>query len=128
MRTSIRNNQNNRGFAFVYFVAIMATFFIMAFLIWVTKEYTQPKSITANRAKERAENLQTIKEAVSPILNEYGWQDQEKGFVRVPIERAKELTVKEWQNPSEARAKLISRMEEATALPPPPPEEPSAFE
>jgi hypothetical protein len=128
MRTSISNNQNKRGFAFVYFVAIMATFFIMAFLIWVTKEYTQPKSITANRAKERAENLVTVKEAVAPVLNEYGWQDQEKGFVRVPIKRAMELTVQEWQNPTEARAELISRMEKATALPPPPPEEPSAFE
>ncbi len=128
MRTSISNNQNKRGFAFVYFVAIMATFFIMAFLIWVTKEYTQPKSITASRAKERAENLVTVKEAVAPLLNEYGWQDQEKGFVRVPIKRAMELTVQEWKNPAEARAQLISRMEKATALPPPPPEEASAFE
>ena len=78
MRTSISNKQNTRGFAFVYFVAIMATFFIMAFLIWVTKEYTQPRAIAANRANERAENLQTVKEAVAPLLNEYGWQDQEK--------------------------------------------------
>ena len=49
-----------RGVAFVYFVGIMATFFIMAFLIWVTKEYTQPRAISANRANERAENLQTL--------------------------------------------------------------------
>lgn len=128
MRTNINKDLKTGGFAFVYFVAILATFFIMAFLIWATKQYTQPKSITANRAKERVENLQSIKEAVAPVLNEYGWQDQEKGFVRVPIKRAMELTVKEWQNPAEARAQLISRMEKATALPPPPPEEPSAFE
>ena len=100
----------------------------MAFLIWVTKQYTQPEAITANRAKERAENLKSIQEAAAPLLSQYGWQDQEKGFVRVPIERAMELTVKEWQNPAEARANLIARMEEATALPPPPPEAPSAFE
>ena len=128
MRTNINKDLKTGGFAFVYFVAILATFFIMAFLIWATKQYTQPKSITANRAKERVENLQSIKEAVAPVLNEYGWQDQEKGFVHVPIKRAMELTVKEWQNPAEARAQLISRMEKATALPPPPPEEPSAFE
>ena len=128
MRTSSSNKQNTRGFAFVYFVAIMATFFIMAFIIWVTKEYTQPRAISANRASERAENLQTVKEAVAPLLNEYGWQDQEKGFVRVPIKRAMDLTVKEWQDPAKARLELISRMEKATALPPPPPEEPSAFE
>ena len=127
MRTSISTLQKNRGAAFVYFLAIMATFFLMAFLIWMTKEYTQPRSITANRAKDRAENLQKVKEAVGPALNEYGWQDQEKGFVRVPINRAMELTVNEWQNPAEARAKLLARVKEATALPPPPPEEPSDF-
>jgi hypothetical protein len=128
MRTSIRTIKKNRGAAFIYFVAILATFFLMAILIWGTKEYTDPDSITSNRAKDRVENLKTLKEAVAPSLNEYGWQDQEKGFIRVPISRAMELTVKEWQNPSEAKAKLIARMEEATALPPPPPEEPSDFE
>ena len=65
---------------------------------------------------------------MAPILNEYGWQDQDKGFVRVPIKRAMELTVKEWSNPEEGRAKMLERLDEATFVPAPPPEEPSAFE
>jgi len=128
MRTNSITFQKNQGAAFIYFVAILGTFFIVAFLIWATKQYTQPAAISANRAKERAEQLQSVREAAAPLLNDYAWQDQEKGFVRVPIERAMELTVKEWKNPTEARATLIARMQEATALPPPPPEEPSEFE
>ena len=128
MRTNRISQPNNQGVAFLYFVVFLATFCIVAFLIWATKQYTQPPAISANRAQERAENLASIKEAVGPVLNEYGWQDQDKGFVRVPIERAMELTVKEWGNPVEGRAKMLERLEEATFVPPPPPEEPSAFE
>lgn len=128
MRTHSISQPKNKGAAFLYFVVFLATFCIVAFLIWATKQYTQPASITANRAAERADNLKSVREAVGPILSEYGWQDKEKGFVRVPIERAMELTVKEWSNPSEGRAKMIERMKEATFVPPPPPEAPSAFE
>ena len=128
MRTNSISQPKNKGAAFLYFVVFLATFFIVAFLIWATKQYTQAPAISANRAQERAENLKSVKEAVAPILSEYGWQDQDKGFVRVPIERAMELTVKEWSNPEEGRAKMLERLDEATFVPPPPPEEPSAFE
>ena len=128
MRTQSISQPKNKGAAFLYFVVFLATFCIVAFLIWATKQYTQPASISANRASERADNLKSVREAVGPILSEYGWQDQDKGFVRVPIERAMELTVKEWSNPSEGRAKMIERLKEATFVPAPPPEAPSAFE
>ena len=38
----------NKGVAFLYFVVFLATFCIVAFLIWATKQYTQPASISAN--------------------------------------------------------------------------------
>ena len=41
-----------------------------------------------------------------------------KGIVRLPVQRAVELTLQEWQNPGAARSNLISRVEKATALPP----------
>jgi hypothetical protein len=39
-----------------------------------------------------------------------------------------ELTVADWQDPAQARADLIDRVEKATYVPPPPPEKPSEFE
>ncbi|MDA7618707.1 MAG: hypothetical protein P8L18_17750 [Verrucomicrobiota bacterium] len=128
MRTHLSSKQASAGVAFLYFVAILATFFLGAFLIWATKQYTQPDAIATNRAVERAENLSKAETIASVMLNDYAWQDTEKGFLRVPIQRGIELVLKEWKNPAEGRGKLITLMEKATALPPPPPEEPSAFE
>jgi hypothetical protein len=45
--------------------------------------------------------------------------------VRLRIEDAKNLVLREWQNPSAARSNLIARVEKATYVPPP---KPSALE
>ena len=47
------------------------------------------------RAKDRAEKLKTLREADAKELTTYGWIDKNKGVVRLPIERAMELTVAE---------------------------------
>jgi hypothetical protein len=48
--------------------------------------------------------------------------------VRLPIEDAKTMTVKAWQNPAAARADLLARVEKANVQPPKPPEKPSPLE
>ena len=58
----------------------------------------------------------------------YGWVDQAKGVVRLPIAEARKLALREWQNPAAARSNLIARVEKATAAPPPPPAKPNPFE
>jgi len=54
--------------------------------------------------------------------------NKDKGIVRLPIQRAVELTLQEWQNPAAARSNLISRVDKATAVPPKAPEKPNPFE
>jgi len=61
-------------------------------------------------------------------LNSYGWLDQSKGIVRLPISEAMKLALRDWQNPAAGRSNLIARVEKATALPPKTPEKPSQFE
>ena len=61
-------------------------------------------------------------------LTTYGWVDQPKGVVRLPIAEAMQLTLRDWQNPAAARSNLIARVEKATAAPPAAPAKPSAFE
>ena len=111
-----------------YGIAVIGTFLIMGVLVWAMIRYTTPPPVGTQRAEERKKNLADQKAAEAAALEGYAWQDKEKGFVRVPLERAMELVVQEWRNPAEARAQLIKRVEEATAVPPPPPEEPSPFE
>ncbi len=45
------------------------------------------------RAKKRIDNLKTSREEAEKALTTYGWVDKNKGVVRIPIDRAMELTV-----------------------------------
>lgn len=109
-------------------LAALGACLIFTALVWVTKKYTQPEPLNANRAKERAEALQKLTEENAVALGEAGWLDPTKGIVRLPIAVAMNLAEREWQNPAQARSNLIARVEKATALPPKAPEKPSAFE
>src|SRR5277367_6378199 len=61
---------------------------------------TRPAPIEADRAALRAKTLADLRAANVEALTTYGWVDQGKGIVRLPIERAMELTLQEWQNPA----------------------------
>jgi len=114
--------------ATAYAIGIVGTFLIVALLVLAMQHYTQPAPVGANRVEERYNILQDQRAADAKALNEYDWQDKDKGVVRLPVQRAVELTLQEWQNPAAARSNLISRMEKATAVPPPPPAKPNPYE
>ncbi len=109
-------------------VAILGSFCIMAGLVWVMYYYTRPEDLVAKRAAERRQFLREVKDAEATLISTYAWQDQAKGIVRVPVQRALELVVQEWQNPAAARSNLIARVEKATEPPPKPPEKPNPYE
>ena len=110
------------------FIGVLGCFLVMAGLIRVLFDATLPAPLGEDRVELRRKNLKELRDAEAEILNLYTWRDQGKGIVRLPIHRAMELTLKEWQNSLAARSNLIARVEIATALPPKPPEEPSPFE
>jgi hypothetical protein len=106
----------------------LAALLIVGALVWAMKHYTAPPALTAQRAAERLQNLADLRAAEQDAIENYGWVDPAKGVVRLPLDRAVELTAAAWQDPAQARADLIDRVEKATFVPPPPPEEPSEFE
>lgn len=55
----------------------------------------------------------------SGTAHEVCWVDQNKGIVRLPIETAKQIALRDLQNPAQARSNLLARV--AKAFPPPPP-------
>jgi len=105
----------------IYLVGVLGTFFIVAGLIWIMYYYTQPPPVDAVRAGERRQNLADLNAQTKEQLETYAWGDRTKGIVRLPIARAMDLTVLEWQNPAQARSNLLARLEKATAVVPPPP-------
>jgi hypothetical protein len=109
-----------------YTAAIAGSFLAVAGIVWLVRQYNPPVAVDQARAGQRAKALKELTEANATALSGYAWQDQAKGIVRLPVAEALKLTEQEWQNPAQARAKLIANLEKANAKPPPPP--PSQFE
>src|SRR5438874_10708317 len=59
------------------------------------------------RAKAREAKLKTAREEATKDLNSYSWVDKSKGVVRIPIDRAMQLTVAELAQKKPAAAKPI---------------------
>jgi hypothetical protein len=83
------------------------------------------------RAKAREEKLKTLRQADAKELTTYGWIDKNKGVVRLPIERAMELTVAELSSkrpiPAYPIATPAAQATPAAAAPPSPaPAQPGA--
>ncbi len=112
----------------IYAVGVIGAFLIVGLLVWAMYKYTQPQAIGQNRAAERKKGLAELRVAEADLLNNYGWVDQSKGIVRVPISVGMELVLKENQNPAAARSNLVARAEKAAAAPPKAPEQPSKYE
>ena len=112
-----------------YLVAIAGAFLIVAGLVWAMRYYTAPAPLGEDRADFRRKALAEIRNANEEALNNYGWQDQTRGIVRLPVAQAMKMVELQWGNdPAAARSNLISRVEKATAPLPKVPPKPSAFE
>jgi hypothetical protein len=111
-----------------YVLAILGTFLIVGWLVWLMRSYTQAPSPFAARSLERMQIMAEFKAANAPLIEKYDWQDQAKGFIRVPIDRAKEIVLQEWQDPVAARSNLMARAARQFAPPPKVPEKKNEYE
>ena len=94
-------------------LGVAGSFLVMAWLVWLMRDYTQPPALAQVRAAERLKIKAEFDAANAPLLNGYDWADKGKGIVRLPVERAKELVLQEWQNPAAARSNLVARAAKA---------------
>jgi hypothetical protein len=112
----------------VWSTAIAGTFLLMAVLIWAMYHYTRPEDLDAARVQERYRFLEETRATDAQLLSQYAWRDRDKGLVILPLERALELTLQEWQDPAAARSNRIALVEKAMEKPPPPPEPVNPYE
>ena len=113
-----------RGSLFTFIIAALGALLIVGALVWVVVRVTQPANVTAARAEERRKALVQTREEETKVLNNYDRLGAGPGFVRMKIEDAMKLTVKDYQNPEGARKELIARADKAGTPPPqaaPPP-------
>jgi len=111
-----------------YAIGLTGTLLVMAALVWLMRHYTETSSLFAERSAERVQIKAEFDAANAPVVQNYDWQDQTRGIVRIPLERAKDLVLQEWQNPAAARSNMIARAAKAFAPLPKPPEKKSEYE
>lgn len=57
-----------------------------------------PEPVNAEIINDRKAKLADVHSKQNELINNYAWVDQTKGVVRIPIERAMQLTVEELRN------------------------------
>ena len=106
-------------------VAFIAGALIFIVLIVIVKFTIRVPAIDANRATFIFNNLYQIHTNEVVSLNNAGWVDKDRGVVRLPIDRAIQLTEFYWQDPAAGRNELIARAKKAAA---PAPKKANPFE
>lgn len=101
-------------------VVAIVTFLLMAFLVRQMIRITRPAPIGAERALARAKDNAEIRASGAEALKSWGFVDQPRGIVRVPIDEAIKLTVQGYQNPGAFRSNILARVEKANVPPPKP--------
>jgi hypothetical protein len=96
-------------------LAVAGAFLVMAWLVWLMRDYTRAPALAQVRAEERLKIKREFDAANAPLVNGYDWADKGKGIVRIPVERAKELVLQEWQNPAAGHSNLVARAARAFA-------------
>ncbi|MGV3772850.1 MAG: hypothetical protein ACO1QB_08110 [Verrucomicrobiales bacterium] len=116
---------------FMYAIGVMLLFLLMAYLSRNLYRTHNPGSFNSARAVERKKAREDLQKASGEALKSAGWANEAKGIVRLPIDRAMEITVQQYQNPAGARSNLVERVRKANVPPPAAPaapQQPSEFE
>lgn len=98
----------------VYAVAIVAAFLLMAWLVRGMYRANNPGRVNAARSEERIKARREIEAAVTAELNSRAAIDKARGIERIPIEQAMEMIVRDWQNPEAGRSNLVGRLQKAS--------------
>jgi len=105
-------------------ISLLGCLLIVFGLVKTMQNYTRPAPVNTARIAERRQALAEQQALEREQLNNYGWVDQPRGIVRLPITNAMELTLVEYRDPAAARTNLLALLEKATAplaKPEPPP-------
>ncbi len=121
-------SESSVGQKFLSLVGVVGAFLVVAVLVVVMKNAVPAPALNEARIKERKAALAEIRDTSTKALGNYEVLDASKKTVRLTVDRAMELTIEEYRNPSAARADLIARAAKANEPPPKAPEQPNKFE
>jgi hypothetical protein len=108
------------GKATIYTITILAVLLIGYIMVRAMRSYVASTPVNTKRAAERTAARKDVEAAGKAELNgPYVIINKDNAVVRLPIERAMELTIQGYQNPAAFRSNILSRVENATKPPKP---------
>lgn len=107
-----------RAHLFGFIIAALGALLLVGALVWIMVRVTRPEAVGAARAEERKKALVQTRNEETQVLTRYDKLGAGPDFVRMKVEDAMKLTVKEYQNPAAARSNLVARADKAGTPPP----------
>lgn len=90
-------------------------------LSWMVINHPVPLKVDEERSRLRREYAEEMQSSNRIALTTYGWIDSRRGIVRLPLDKAMEMSVSLWRDPALARSNLLERLAKATVKLPPKP-------
>ena len=115
---SLRQIAHSRAPFSVWFGTVLLFMLFGAVVLALIGPASRRDTYEKARAQKRLDNLKTLHEADAKTLSEYAWVDKAKGTVRIPIERAMQLTLVELSQKKPTAAYPIATVAPAPAAQP----------
>ncbi len=82
----------------LFILALLALFAIVVYYVYVPRQTGVFSGSGFYTNEDRVQKLAELRAQESEAASSYGWVDQEKGIVRLPLDRAAELTLQQYAN------------------------------
>ena len=79
----------------------IGTILLVGVLVWLFYFYSSKGPVTEDIVAQRKATLAEVQAKQQQLISEYVWVDKENDVVRIPIEQAMKLTIKDLQNKRE---------------------------
>jgi len=103
----------------IWYVGICVAVVVLVVFIWQYFSIQVRKEMDAKVFSAESTELREVRAAEQAQLTKYQWVDKNAGVVRIPLERAKELTLRDWdaRRAKAAAAAAAAATEGAEAAP-----------
>jgi hypothetical protein len=98
-------------------VGLLIGLLLMSWLVDGLRDSDGIGGLGSARAQERREALVELRETNAAQLSSYGVVNEANEIYHIPIGRAMEMIVADWQNPEEGRRLMLARSEKAFVAP-----------
>lgn len=95
MSSAEQNTEPSDKRALFSALGFIGAFGLFLFILYIAYLPNRPGAVDRSLVKKREALLAENKATQLNAANTYGWVDQSRGIVRIPVERAMKLTVQE---------------------------------